>query len=84
MINEQYWATSGSHLNFTDAWNNCKRPGYPALTLIVYSGNFSGGVIPRRQPYPTTEGTLNGTNYRTAVNALSGGDTWSAKVWWDK
>ena len=84
MINEQYWATSGSQLNFTDAWNNWKRSGYPALTPIVYAGNFSGGVIPRRQPYPTTEGTLNGANYRTAVNSLSGGDTWSSKVWWDK
>jgi hypothetical protein len=84
MINEQYWATAGSQLNFTDAWNNWKRSGYPVLTPVVYAGNFSGGVIPRRQPYPTTEGTLNGANYRTAVTALSGGDTWSAKVWWDK
>ena len=84
MINEQYWATSGSQLNFTDAWNNWKRSGFPALTPVVYSGNFSGGVIPRRQPYPTTEGTRNGANYKTAVSSLSNGDTWSSKVWWDK
>jgi hypothetical protein len=83
MINEQYWATSGTQLNFTDAWNNWKRSGYPVLTPVVYPGNFSGGVIPRRQPYPTTEGTLNGANYQTAVGRLSGGDTWSARVWWD-
>ena len=84
MINEQYWATSGALLNFADVWNNWKRSGYPVLTPVVYPGNFSGGVIPRRQPYPTTEGTLNGANYRTAVGALSGGDTWTSKVWWDK
>ena len=83
MINEQYWATAGSQLNFTDAWNNWKRSGYPVLTPVVYSGNFSGGVIPRRQPYPTTEGTLNTANYQLAVNRL-GTDTWSSKVWWDQ
>ena len=84
MINEQYWATAGSQLNFTDAWNNWKRSGYPVLIPVVYTSNFSGGVIPRRQPYPTTEATLNGVNYRIAVDALTGGDTWSSKVWWDQ
>jgi hypothetical protein len=83
MINEQYWATSGSQLNFTDAWNNWKRSGYPVLTPVVYTGNFSGGVIPRRQPYPTNEGTLNKESYDAAVGRLPGGDTWSSKMWWD-
>ncbi len=84
MINEQYWATSGTQLNFVDAWNNWKRSDFPKLTPVVYAGNFSGGVIPRRQPYPTSESTLNGANNRIAVNALSGGDTWVARTWWDK
>jgi hypothetical protein len=84
MINEQYWATSGSLLNFTEAWNNWRRSDYPTLTSVSYAGNFSGGVIPRRQPYPTSEGTLNTLNYQKAVTDLSGGDTWSSKVWWDK
>jgi hypothetical protein len=83
MINEQYWATSGALLNFSDAWNNWKRSDYPVLTPVIYAGNFSGGVIPRRQPYPTTEGTLNTDNYQSAVGRLSGGDIWSARVWWD-
>jgi hypothetical protein len=85
MINEQYWATSGALMNFTEAWNNWKRSGYPVLTPIVASGNFSNGVIPRRQPYPTTESTLNPASYKAAVGRLEGGqDAWSAKVWWDK
>jgi hypothetical protein len=84
MINEQYWATSGVLFNFVDAWNNWKRSGYPVLTPVVYNGNFSGGVIPRRQPYPTTEGTRNAASYKAAVAKLTGGDTWSSKVWWDK
>jgi hypothetical protein len=84
MINEQYWATSGALMNFAEAWNNWKRSGYPVLTPIVASGNFSGGQIPRRQPYPTTEATLNAANYNSAVGRLSGGqDSWSARVWWD-
>lgn len=84
MINEQYWATSGTHFNFVDAWNNWKRSDYPKLTPVVYAANFSGGTIPRRQPYPTTESTLNGVNNRVAVGSLTGGDTWVARTWWDK
>lgn len=84
MINEQYWATTGVLLNFVEAWNNWKRSGYPVLTPVVYAGNFSGGVIPRRQLYPTTETTTNPNNYRTAVGNISGGDTWGSRVWWDK
>lgn len=84
MINEQYWATTGAFMNFVEAWNNWKRSGYPALTPVNYTGNFSGGVIPRRQPYPTNEATTNGANYKAAVGTLTGGDTWSARMWWDK
>ncbi|THU41096.1 SusD/RagB family nutrient-binding outer membrane lipoprotein [Niastella caeni] len=84
MINEQYWATTGILMNFVEAWNNWKRSGYPVLTPVVYAGNFSGGVIPRRQLYPTTEPTANPANYKTGVSSLTGGDTWSSKMWWDK
>ncbi|MES2647103.1 MAG: SusD/RagB family nutrient-binding outer membrane lipoprotein [Bacteroidota bacterium] len=84
MINEQYWATTASYMNFTEAWNNWKRSGFPVLTPVNYAGNFSGGVIPRRQPYPSGESTNNTENYKTAIAGLTGGDTWSARVWWDK
>lgn len=83
MINEQYWATTGTLLNFVEAWNNWRRSGYPVLTPVNYPGNFSGGTIPRRQLYPTTEPTTNPANYRTAVSNITGGDTWSSRVWWD-
>ena len=84
MINEQYWATSGILMDFNESWNNWKRSGYPALTAVVYTGNFSGGTIPRRQIYPTEEASTNGDNYKTGVASLTGGDVWSARVWWDK
>ncbi len=84
MINELYWVTTGTLLNFVEAWNNWKRSGYPELANVNYPGSFSGGVIPRRQPYPLTESTLNSTNYQEAVSRLTGGDTWTSRVWWDK
>jgi hypothetical protein len=83
MINEQYWATTGTLMNFTEAWSNWRRSGYPVLTPVVYTGNFSGGKIPRRQPYPTNEGSVNSANYQTGVAGLSNGDTWDSRVWWD-
>lgn len=83
-INEQYWATTGLLLNFSEAWNNWKRSGFPVLTPVNYVGNFSNGTIPRRQPYPTSEATLNSASYSAAVSKLSGGDTWTSRVYWDK
>jgi hypothetical protein len=83
-INEQYWATTGLLMNFSEAWNNWKRSGFPVLTPVNYVGNFSNGTIPRRQPYPTGEATLNTANYQTAVGKLTGGDNWVSRTWWDK
>lgn len=83
MINTQYWATTGMLFNFSEAWTNWRRSGYPMLTNINYPGNFSGGTIPRRQPYPSGEATSNPANYQTAVASLTGGDVWTARVWWD-
>ncbi|WP_236969200.1 SusD/RagB family nutrient-binding outer membrane lipoprotein [Membranihabitans marinus] len=84
MINEQYWVATGLQMNFVEAWNNWKRSGYPILTPVNYVGNFSGGEIPRRQPYPTGETTLNTENYETAVGRLSGGDNWVSRIYWDQ
>jgi len=82
-ISTQYWLITGSTLNFTEAWLNWRRTGYPTLTPVTYTGQFST-VIPRRQPYPTTEATANANNYQAAVSGLSGGDNWSSKVWLDQ
>lgn len=84
MINTQIWATTGILFNFSEAWSNWRRSGYPVLTNINYAGNFSNGTIPRRQPYPSGEATSNPANYKTAVAGLTGGDVWTARVWWDQ
>lgn len=83
-INTQIWITTGTLFNFEEAWINWRRSGYPVLTPVNYTGNFTGGTIPRRQLYPSTEVTNNGANYNAAVSALSGGDQWTSRVWWDK
>ncbi len=83
-INEQYWATTGTMMNFVEAWNNWKRSGYPVLTPVNYTGNFSGGTIPRREIYPVSEPSLNPSGYAAASAGMTGGDTWTTRVWWDK
>ncbi|WP_153797380.1 SusD/RagB family nutrient-binding outer membrane lipoprotein [Foetidibacter luteolus] len=84
MISTQYWATTGLVWNFAESWSNWRRTDYPKLTPVNYTGNFSGGAIPRRQPYPSGESSNNRENYQTAVSGLSGGDNWTSRIWWDK
>jgi len=83
-INTEYWIFTGTIFDFSEAWSNWRRSGYPALTPVNYTGNFSGGTIPRRQAYPTSESSTNPSNYKTASSALTGGDVYNARVWWDK
>lgn len=68
--------------NGNEAWAEWRRTGYPALTPTPYAVNVSK-QIPRRYAYPTSEQTLNKTNYDAAITRLSGGDTHDARVWWD-
>jgi hypothetical protein len=83
-INEQFWATNGMLMNFTESWNNWRRSGFPVLTPVVYTGNFSGGAIPRRQIYPTGEASVNDANYKIGVGGLTpASDSWASRVWWD-
>jgi hypothetical protein len=83
MINEQYWATNGLLFNFIEAWINWRRSGYPVLTPVNYQGNFTGGTIPRRIAYQSTEASTNPAGYQSAVSRLEGGDTYTERVWWD-
>ncbi len=65
-----------------ESWAEWRRTGIPALTPAAKPLNVSG-QIPRRMAYPTTEATLNKTNYDAAV-ARQGADTQDTRVWWDK
>lgn len=80
-IHTQYWAAT--FLNSYEAYANWRRTGYPALKPTNYTGNATGGVIPRRLRYPASETSKNAVNYRAAV-AIQGPDDFLTRVWWDK
>jgi hypothetical protein len=83
MINTQYWALNNTMLDFYESWSNWRRSGFPALVPVNYPGNNTGGVIPRRFPYPISEAGSNTANYNAAHNAVVGGDVLTSRVWWD-
>ncbi len=83
-INEQYWAHTNTLFDFYESWNNWKRSGFPVLTPVKHPDNSTGGVIPRRFPYPISEASNNPDHYRAASNSVPGGDTYTGRVWWDK
>ncbi|WP_191967850.1 SusD/RagB family nutrient-binding outer membrane lipoprotein [Rhizosphaericola mali] len=80
-INTQYWLAT--FMDEYEAWSNWRRTGYPTLTQVSYFGNVTGGTIPRRFTYPTTEATSNPTNYTDAISRLSNGDKMTSRMWWD-
>jgi hypothetical protein len=80
-IGTQYWIAS--FMDEYEAWSNWRRTGFPKLTPVNYYGNVTNGTIPRRFTYPTSESTVNSTNYEAAVSRLSGGDKMTSRMWWD-
>jgi len=84
-INTQYWIAS--FLNGPEAFANFRRSGFPVLTANPYGQPTNpdvpnGGFI-RRLGYPTSEQSVNSTNYSAAV-AKQGADKMSTRIWWDK
>ena len=76
--------------NNYEAYNTVRRTGYPAIPVRTGSEvpyplglGTTNGQLPRRATYPSTELTLNRTNYDAAI-AAQGADTRTTKVWWDK
>jgi hypothetical protein len=61
-----------------EAWTEWRRTKYPALTPAV-DGAIS--EIPSRYNYPTTEASINKTNYEAAV-AAQGVDKLTTPIWW--
>jgi len=82
-INMEYFVETSSTFNFNEAWANWRRSGFPAINAISYPNQFDS-TIPRRIPYPVGLPSTNGANYAAAVSKLTGGDTFSARVYWDK
>jgi hypothetical protein len=80
-INTQYWAAN--FLDWYETFANWRRSGFPALVPVDYIGNATGGEIPRRMLYPSSEATANSTNYAEAIER-QGTNNFLTRVWWDQ
>lgn len=85
-INTQYWINC-----FCDEYEtfaNWRRSGYPEMDPAwdpahPYTNSDTGGTIPRRFRYPSTESSVNMANYNEAVGRLNNGDRFTSRIWWD-
>lgn len=82
-INTQYWISS--FLNWTEAWANFRRSGFPILVPNPFPGQdplVVGGFI-RRMTYPDREWSVSPDKLDVAV-ANQGPDNLVTRVFWDK
>lgn len=82
LIQTQKWIASYLG-NGYEAWAEWRRTGYPVLTPAPDAAPVSGGQIPRRQAYPTTERDLNTENYNIVIGR-QGADELTTKTWVDQ
>lgn len=71
--------------NFTEAWFNIRRTGYPTIarrTAADLSQGVTNGYLPKRFLYTTSEYNRNRANVEAAV-ARQGADLIDTPVWWD-
>lgn len=80
-IHTQFWIAS--LLDEQEAYANWRRTGFPVLVPVNFTGNATGGTIPRRIPYPVPEQGINKKNYDDAVTR-QGADNLITRIWWDK
>ncbi len=76
MIGEQLWVSK--FFNWWDAWSDWRRTGYPTLVPFTTDASpVTGGIIPLRLPYPTTEVAAN-PNFNQASK-----NNYTSPLWWD-
>ena len=75
MIGQQLWVNL--FLNWWEAWTEWRRTGFPKLVPTNYPGNVTGGTIPQKLRYPTSEAGGN-PNFKTGASA----NDFTTKVWW--
>jgi len=75
MTGEQLWMNH--FLNWYEAWAEWRRTGFPELIPTNYPGNVTGGKIPQRLMYPTSEVAGN-PNFQSGASA----NDYTTAVWW--
>jgi len=88
-INEQYWVAS--FRNWSEAWANLRRSGYPVLPVNRYPSADASLTDPkynaqgfiRRLIYPQKELSVNTNNINEAITRM-GGNTLGTRIFWDK
>jgi hypothetical protein len=76
MIGEQMWISK--FFNWWEAWADWRRTDFP--TLVAFTSDDSpvtGGIIPLRLPYPTTEVAANPNFDQASKN------NYTSPLWWD-
>ncbi|HVT86658.1 MAG TPA: SusD/RagB family nutrient-binding outer membrane lipoprotein [Chitinophagaceae bacterium] len=68
--------------NGFEGWIEYKRTGIPALDPGAGSVNLNGGKISYRFLYPTTEKSINSTNYNEEIQKMGGTENTIYKAWW--
>lgn len=63
-------------------WCEYRRTGYPKVPIGPDQAALAG-VVPRREPWPTSEETINSASFQEAL-ARYGIDSRLTKFWWDK
>ena len=68
--------------NGFEGWIEYRRTGIPTFQ-DGGSLNLNNGKIPSRFLYPTTEKTINSTNYNTELQKMTGKEITTYKAWWE-
>ena len=68
--------------NGFEGWIEYKRTGYPNLDPGTGNVNLNGGQIALRFLYPTTEKSINSTNYQAQIKTMGGTETTVYRPWW--
>ncbi len=69
--------------NGFEGWIEYRRTGYPDFQTGG-GANLNKGVIPSRFLYPTSEKTINSTNYNTELQNMGGTESTTFKPWWEQ
>ncbi len=64
-------------------WCEYRRTGYPKVPIGPDQAALAG-VVPRREPWPTSEETINSASFNEALARYGGKDSRLTKFWWDK